>query len=133
MLKNYFKIAFRHIKKNKGFSLLNMLGLSLGLTCALLILLWISDEVSYNKFHKKYDDIYQVMENHNYDGKIYTFAATPGLLASAMKSELPEVVHTTRMGWGERWLFDANEKPVYEDGNFVDPDFFKIFSFDVIS
>ncbi len=133
MLKNYFKIAIRHIRKNKGFSLLNMLGLSLGLCCALLILLWINDELSYNKFNKKYDSLYQVMENHNYDGKIYTFAATPGQLASALKSEFPEVKRTTRMGWGERWLFTLKNKPVFENGNFTDPDLFKMFSFEVIS
>jgi putative ABC transport system permease protein len=132
MLKNYFKIALRHITKNKGFSILNMLGLSLGLTCAILIMLWIQDEVSYNKFHKKYDVLHRVMENQTYEGKIYTFGATPGLLASSMKAEIPEVKNATRMGWGERWLFSLNDKPIYENGNYVDPDFFNMFSFDFI-
>jgi putative ABC transport system permease protein len=132
MFKNYLKITLRHIRKNKGFSLLNVFGLALGLTCALLILLWIEDELSYDRFHKKYDSLYQVMENHNYDGKIYTFAATPGLLAGSMKADFPEVKNTCRMAWGERWLFSLNEKPINEDGNYTDPAFFDMFTFEFI-
>jgi predicted lysophospholipase L1 biosynthesis ABC-type transport system permease subunit len=63
MFRNYLTIAIRHLKKNRGFSLLNMFGLSIGLACAILILLWIEDETSYNRFHKKYDHLYQVLEN----------------------------------------------------------------------
>jgi putative ABC transport system permease protein len=132
MLKNYLKTAWRHIVKNKGFSVLNIVGLSMGLACAILILLWIQDEVSYNKFNKKYSVLYQVMENHDYDGKIYTFAATPGPLAASMKADFPEVLHTARMGWGDRWLFDQGDKPLYENGNYVDAEFFEMFSFDFI-
>src|SRR3954469_9033480 len=127
MIRNYLKIALRHIRKNKGFSLLNILGLSLGLTCAILILIWIQDEVSYNKFHKKYDVLYQVMENHDYDGKIYTFAATPGPMAAGVKQEMPEVLRTSRMAWNTRWLFTVGDKTVYENGTFVDPEFFNMF------
>ena len=132
MLTNYLKIAFRHIKKNRGFSLLNMLGLSIGLTCAILILLWIQDEVGYNKFHSKYENLYQVLENHRYDGQTYTFASTPGPLAAGMKSEMPEVKNIGRVDWGDRWLFTVNEKPFYENGNLVDPEFFEMFSFGFI-
>jgi putative ABC transport system permease protein len=132
MFKNYFKLALRHLKKNKGFSLLNTFGLAIGLACAVLILLWIEDEVSYNKFHAKYDRIYQVLNNQTYDGTTYTFGATPGLLANGMKSEYPEVLNAARMDWGNRWLFKLDDKPIYENGNFVDPAFLDIFSFDVI-
>lgn len=132
MFRNYFKIALRQLRKNKGFSLLNILGLSLGLGCAILILLWIQDEVSYNRTFKKYDTVCQVLENQHYEGKIYTFSATPGLLASAMKTELPEVKNATRMDWGNRWLFTQDEKPVYENGNCVDPGFFDLFTIDFL-
>jgi len=132
MLKNYFIIALRQLKKNSGFSLLNMFGLALGLTCSILILLWIEDEISYDGFHKKYNTIYQVMENQTYEDKTFTFAATPGLLAQAMKAEMPEVTNTARTGWGERWLFTIGEKSIYENGNYVDPSFLDIFSFDFI-
>ncbi len=132
MLKNYFIIALRQLRKNSGFSLLNMFGLALGLTCSILIMLWIEDEVSFDWYHKKYDNIYQVMENQSYEGKTYTFAATPGLLAEAMKKEMPEVVNSARTGWGERWLFTSGERSTYENGNYADPSFFDIFSYDFI-
>ena len=99
MIKNYFKIALRHLQKNRGFSGLNILGLAIGMASSILILLWIQDEVNYNHYHKKYNTLVQVYENQTYDGKTYTFSATPGLLASAMKSEMPEIVNTTRAGW----------------------------------
>lgn len=132
MLKNYLKTALRHLRQNKGFSLLNMFGLSLGLACAILILLWIEDEISYNRFHEKYNSIYQVLENQTYDGKTFTFGATPGLLSAGMKNDFPEVKAASRMGWGDRWLFKSGDKPIYENGNYADPSFFDIFSFGFI-
>ena len=60
MIKNYFKVSFRELIKNKGYSFLNIMGLSLGMACALLILLWVNDEHRYNKFHKHYSNLYQV-------------------------------------------------------------------------
>jgi putative ABC transport system permease protein len=132
MLKNYFKITLRHIKKNTGFSVLNILGLSLGLTCAILILLWIQDEVSYNRFHTRYQVLHQVFQHQHYEGKVYTFGATPGRLASAIRTEMPEVKNAARMDWGERWLFSLKDKSIYEDGNYVDTNFFGMFSFELI-
>jgi putative ABC transport system permease protein len=131
MFRNYLTIAIRHLKKNRGFSLLNMFGLSIGLACAILILLWIEDETSYNRFHKKYDHLYQVLENQTYDHKTFTFSATPGLLAGGMKKDFPEVANACRMDWGNRWLFRLKEKTVYENGNCVDPAFLDIFSFNI--
>ncbi len=129
MFKNYFIIALRQLKQNVGYTLLNVFGLALGLTCSLLILLWIQDELSYDKFHKKYDTIYQVMGNQTYDGKTFTFASTPGLLSAMLKAEVPEMKNTTRVDWGSRWLFTIDEKPIFKNGNYVDKSFFDIFSF----
>jgi len=132
MFKNYFIIALRQLKQNVGYTLLNVFGLALGLTCSLLIMLWIQDELSYDKFNKKYDTIYQVMGNQTYDGKTFTFASTPGLLAEALKTEVPEMKNTTRVDWGSRWLFIQHEKPIFKNGNYVDKAFFDIFSVDFI-
>lgn len=129
MIRNYLKVILRQLKKNKGFALLNMFGLSFGLTAAVLILLWIQDEVSYNRFHTKYGELYQVMGNQQYDTKTYTFAATPGLLSPAMKTDFPEVAQTTRLCWGDSWLFTANDKTLYESGNYADASFFSMFTF----
>lgn len=132
MFRNYLKISIRHLKKNKGFSLLNIFGLSLGMTCAILILLWVQDEVSYNRFHAKYETLHQVMDNQTYEGKTYTFSATPGMLSDAIKTEIPEIQNTTRMDWGNRWLFTLGDRAIYEDGKLVDPSLLDMFSFPLI-
>ena len=132
MFTNYLKIALRHAKKNKGFSLINILGLSLGMACAILIMLWVQDEITYNRFQKNYDTIYQVLENQTYEGKTYTFAATPGLLAGAMKTEIPEIQNVARVDWGNRWLFALTDKTIYEDGRLVDEAFLDMFTFPLV-
>lgn len=132
MLKNYFKIAFRQLKKNKGYSFLNIFGLALGMACAMLILLWVNDEFQYNRFHKNYSTLYQVMENQSYEGKTYTFAALPGKFGPSIKEELPEIKYSARANWGARVLFSLGDKSIYERGFFADPDILKMFSFEVL-
>ncbi len=132
MLKNYFKIALRQLKNNKGYSFLNVIGLSLGMACAILILLWVNDEFQYNRFHKNYPHLYQAVENQSYEGKTYTFDAMPGLFAPAIKQELPEIKYAARADWGGRALFTLGDKAIYERGFFTDPDFLKMFSFKIL-
>jgi putative ABC transport system permease protein len=132
MFKEYLKISLRHAKKNKGFSLMNIFGLSLGMTCAILILLWVQDEVTYNRFHEKYSTLFQVMDNQTYEGKTYTFSAVPGLLAGALKDEVPEIKNTARADWGNRWLFTLGEKTIYDDGRLVDPSYLDMFTFPLL-
>jgi predicted permease len=131
MFKNYLKIALRHLKMNKGYSLINLFGLSLGMACAVLILLWINDEVQFNRFHKNYSRLYQVLENQTYDGKTYTFSAMPGLFGPAVREELPEIKYAARADWGGRALFTLGEKNIYEAGYYTDPEFLKMFSFEL--
>jgi len=133
MLKNYFLSALRHFRKNKNFSLLNTFGLALGMSCSILIFLWIQNEVSYNKFHEHRDRLYQVMDNQTYEGKTYTFTAVPGLLAGALKAEMPEIKYAARAGWGDWWLFAKDDKRILETGLEVDPDFLKMFTFPLSS
>lgn len=132
MFKNYLKTALRILRKNKGFSLLNLVGLSLGMACAALILLWVYDEMSYNKFHKNHKTLYQVIENQTYEGKTYTFSALPGPFVPAIKQEIPEIKYATRSDWGNNVLFTLGEKSIYERGYFADPDFLRMFSFELI-
>src|SRR6202042_188915 len=92
MVKNYFKLAWRNLLKDKQSTLLNLVGLSTGLACALLIYLWVSDERSIDKFNKKDSQLYQVIKNSpNADGTIYTHGSTQAFLARSMAKELPEV------------------------------------------
>ena len=103
MFKNYFKIAWRNLLKDKQFSFLNLLGLSTGIACALLIWLWVSDELSIDKFNKNDGRLYQVMKTApTGDGAIVTYPSSPGLLAQSMAKELPEVALATavRPGYG---------------------------------
>jgi hypothetical protein len=132
MLKNYLKIAWRHLKKNKGYALLNMAGLALGMACAILILLWINDEWQYDRFHKNRDLLYRLLENQHYDGQTFTFAAMPGPFAPAARAELPELQYITRADFGTRSLFTLGEKSIYEQGMHVEPDFLKMFSFKLL-
>lgn len=129
MLKNYFIVAFRQLKKNKGYSFLNIVGLALGMACAMFILLWVNDEFQYDRFHKNYPSLYKVLENQTYEGKTYTFSALPGKFGTSVKDELPEIKYSARADWGSQVLFSVGDKSIYETGYFTDPDFLKMFSF----
>jgi putative ABC transport system permease protein len=134
MFRNYLLTALRSFSRQRSYSLINLSGLAMGLACSIFIFLWVMDEVSYNGFHKDADRIFQVMENQTYSGgKIFTFAATPGKLAEALKQEIPEVEYAARTSWGDRLLFKYEEKSIYEEGMYADPTLFKIFTFPIIN
>jgi putative ABC transport system permease protein len=133
MLKHYFLTALRSFMRQRTYSFINLAGLALGLTCSIFIVLWVVDEISYNQFHVDKDRIFQVMENQTYSGGvIYTFAATPGLLAEALKQEIPEIEVSCRTDWGTRLLFQSEDKSIYESGLYADPSIFQLFTFPVI-
>jgi putative ABC transport system permease protein len=96
MLKNYFKIAWRNLIKDKQFSLLNLVGLSTGLACVLLIFFWVSDEYSIDKFNANDGRLYQVLKKSaDGNGNIRVGENTQGLLAQSIASEFPEVEFVT--------------------------------------
>src|SRR5690349_1391925 len=109
MFRNYLKTALRNLWKNKTYSFLNILGLSVGITCAALIFLWVENELSYNHQHVKRKDLYEVMEHQKYDAKTYTFSSTPGVLAQAMVAEIPGIRNASRMTWRNSVLFALGE------------------------
>jgi putative ABC transport system permease protein len=133
MIKSYLLIAFRNIFRSKLFSAVNILGLTFGMASALLIFLWVNDELSVNQFHSKIDRLYRVMENQTYSGKVYTFEATPGPMAAELKVEYPEVELTSRWTWMESPLLSYKDKSFKEQGRWVDPDFLLMFDFPMIS
>ncbi len=128
MFKNYFKIAFRNLLRYKGYSFINLSGLALGMACALLILFWVQDELSYDRFHHNADDIYRVVvEWKDHSTK---WAKTPGLLAAAMKAEIPEVANAARLHKRPKLVIRYGEKAFYEEHKLrADPAFFEMFSF----
>ena len=91
MLKYNIRIAIRNLKRNKGSFFINLIGLSTGLTCAILIYLWVNDEINFDKFHKNDKQLYQVMELSNENNINVVHEQTQGLLADVMAKDLPEV------------------------------------------
>jgi putative ABC transport system permease protein len=134
MLRNYLLIAFRNILRNKLFSTVNILGLAFGISSALLIFLWVNDELSVDKFHTNIDKLYRVMENQQYtDGRLFTFTSTPGPMAPFIKEKYPEIELAARVTWSNRLLFQHGDKSFYEEGHYTDQDFIEMFSFPLVA
>jgi putative ABC transport system permease protein len=133
MLKNFFKVAIRNLWKQKGYSFLNIFGLAMGMTCSLLILLWIRDEKSVDNFHANGDRLYSVYERQYYDGKIESGYYTPGLLAAEMKKVMPEIEMACMYNENGKSTFQAGDKIIKEDGSNASADFFKMFSYPLLA
>ena len=133
MLRNYFKIAWRNLINHKAYSAINIVGLAGGLATTMLILLWVNDEISYDRFHLNQAQLYSVkMHMETGGGEIVTHPAMPQPLAPALKAEIPEIAYTTRTTWGDDKLFSYQDKTIEENGLYVDPDFLQLFSFPLI-
>jgi putative ABC transport system permease protein len=132
MLKNYFKIALRNLLKNKVFSFINILGLSVGMASAILILLWIRHEVNYDQFHEKKDRIYEAWNKDTFSGKLHCWNTTPKVFARTVERDFPEIEQATRVSWPRNYLFSIGEKRLTVQGNFVDSNFLNMFSFPLL-
>ena len=97
MLQTYLKVAWRNLKKNKVFSFINVFGLSIGLTCCMLISLYLYNELSYDSYHKNGDRIYQLATIFVKEGKEERMANTPAPMAKTMQMDFPEIEKSTRM------------------------------------
>src|SRR5688572_3523757 len=132
MIKSYFKTAWRNLLKNKTFSLINVLGLSLGMSCSLLIILWVNDERNTDGFHKNDEYLYTVFERQYHDGVIDGGYYTPGLLADELKQVFPEVKYSTGMAWSDLNTFEGNNKILKHSGDYGSPDVFSVFSYPLL-
>jgi len=128
MFKNYIKTAIRSFKKNKVYSLLNVFGLAIGIACAALIFLWVEDEVNWDKFNLKKDNLYLIRENQKYDTYTATFGSTPGVMAPAMQAEIPGIANTCRIYDEDATLFSIGDKNLYAGGIYSDPSLFSMFT-----
>src|SRR6187200_2811109 len=97
MINNYLKIAWRNLMKNKVFSFINVFGLSIGLTCCMLIALYISHETAYDSYHKNIKELYQLGTTFVKEGKEDRTPNTPAPMAAAMKAEFPEIAEAARI------------------------------------
>ncbi|NER17342.1 ABC transporter permease [Spongiivirga citrea] len=132
MFKNYLKIAWRNLVQNKSFSILNIVGLALGLAVTTLIMLWINHELHFDKFHQNIDRIYEANNQLAVNGEIQTWNTTPQPMAAAIKKDYPEVERVARLNWDNTVLFSKDEKRIKGIGHAVDTDFLKIFDFPLV-
>ncbi len=132
MLANYLKLALRALRNNRLYSFLNIAGLAVGLAAGILVLLWVVDEFSYNKFHTNLPNIHLILQNQTQGGVTYTFEALPAPLAAALRAEIPEVKRAARFSWRGQHLLTAGEKGFYERGYYAEPDFFNIMTYTAV-
>ena len=133
MLRNYLTVAFRNLWKHKFYSLINILGLALGLACFLFIFLFIRDELSYDQYHEKADRIYRV----NFDGHAFeqdlNFAVVGAPFGPTVLEAYPEVEQQCRFrSYGSYAVRYEDKSYLEEDWIFVDSTFFDVFSFDLV-
>ncbi len=125
MIKNYFKTALRTIVRHKSFSLLNIFGLSIGMSCSILIFLWVADELSYDKFNTQAENIYRITSNVT-DIKA---AVVPVPMGQAVKNAIPEIKNATRLKAAGS-IFTVNNKKFEEKRVFyADTNFLRIFNY----
>lgn len=137
MLKNFFITSMRHLAKTKVFSAINILGLTVGLSCFTVIVLFVENEFSYDRFHHRAEDIYRVATKFvNDDGTAVPDATTPSALSTALRGEVTDVASATRLspGMGRLYLFEYEDKRFYETQVIrIDTCFFKVFSFPFVA
>ena len=138
MFKNYFKIAWRNFLRDRQFTFLNLMGLATGLACTFLIYLWVSDELNMDKFHKRKDQLFQVMQNVPLaDGGIMTTEHTPDLLAKSLIEEMPEIEDATVIKSPDeddnaKGILSINGASIKASELFVTSNFFNVFSYRLI-
>jgi putative ABC transport system permease protein len=134
---NIFKTTWRKLIRDPQFSLLNLLGLSTGLACAVFIYLWVNDEWHVDRFNLKDERLYQVMLNGKSQDGIETIGNTPGLLATALAKEMPEVEYAASVipsSWfANKGLISFADKNIRVAAQFVSRDYFQIFTLDFIA
>lgn len=131
MLRNFIIITFRSIRKNGIYTFINVAGLSIGLACSLLILLWVNHEISYDAFHAKKEHLHRVMTNRQGDNGIHSSTAVPIPLEEALKKD-PGIRYTSMTNWGQTFLLTVDDKKLYKRGYYAGEDFLKMFTFPMI-
>jgi ABC-type antimicrobial peptide transport system permease subunit len=132
MIRNYFKTAWRNLMRNKGFSLINVFGLVIGMTCTLLIFLWVRDEISFDRFHKNYDHIYQVIANRDFKNHVFTDRNMVLPMAGELEKKYPDVEHAVVITYRQPHLFQYGDLKLNKSGYNVSEHFFDMFTWKFI-
>ena len=123
MIKNYFKLAWRNLVKSKGYSAINIGGLAVGMAVAMLIGLWVYDELSFNKYHNNYDRIAQVMQHANFNGKWETQVANPALMGPELRAKFgSDFKYVVQSSWPGDHLLSVDNKPFTKTGLLFEPE-----------
>lgn len=132
MFKNYLKIAWRNITRSKGYAVINIGGLGIGMAASILILIWVQFELSVDRFHENSDRIYAVWRNAEMQGEIFTWDYTPAPYAPTLIEQYPEVEAVARITEWDPQLLSVGENNFYEEATFTEPGFFQMFSFEAL-
>ncbi len=132
MFKNYFKVAFRNLRRNKIYSLINIAGLSIGLACAILILLYVKDEVSFDKFHKNVNNIYRIVSKSKHNGVEYKDGNTGFLQGPRFAQNVPGIQSFVRIQSGAEDIKKGSDIQS-QDLLYVDSNFFSVFTFPLLN
>jgi putative ABC transport system permease protein len=134
MLKNYFTVAFRNLRKHSFYSFINIAGLSIGIAVCFIIVLFLRNELTYDQYNTKADRIYRVVSDVRFGGNHYTMTYNPAPMAATLVAEYPEVEHAIRFRERGSYLVKRTTENIKEDKViWVDKDFFQIFSIDVLA
>ncbi|AKD55733.1 ABC transporter permease [Spirosoma radiotolerans] len=132
MLRNYLKIAWRNLLKQKGYSFINIAGLSVGMAVAMLIGLWIHHEYSYDRFLPSFQQLYQVRRNFNSNGDTLTFTSTSLKLANALRNQIPEIEHVAESDYMGSHGLKVGDKKIYLRGAQIGGDFLNMFHYPLL-
>lgn len=132
MFKNYVLITIRNLFKNGFYSFINIAGLAIGITCSILILLWVKDETSYDKFHPKADRLYQVWVKAFFDGKISSWTSVPLPTYEAFKTADSNIKRSLVMDWGGEHLLTVNDNRLIKKGYWASEEFLEMFEFPLV-
>ncbi|MHA4809638.1 ABC transporter permease [Flavitalea flava] len=132
MFKNYLKIAVRNLLRSKGFSFINISGLAIGMASAVLILLWIQNEMSFDRFYKKSDRLYVMFNRDKFSGELWAWNNTPKIMAPTLKKDYPEVEDVVRFN-NITFLTSVAETHINSKGAFADSGFLNLFDFPLMA
>jgi putative ABC transport system permease protein len=132
MYRHNFVLSIRNFKRYKSSFFINLIGLSTGLACTLMIYLWVSDELSIDRFHANDKRLYKIMSNHTDAGGVFTWDGTPGLLVDEIRNTVPEAALVTTSSGIVPLIISAGEKRLTARGQFVDRDFFRVFTYPLV-
>ncbi len=133
MIRNYFKIALRNLLKNKVYSFINIGGLAVGMSVAILIGLWIYDETSANKHHKNYESIYQIMMHQTFDGHRGSQLSLPYPMGEELKTKYPDFAAVAMCDWGANHSLVAGNQKFLKNGHYIGADAIEMFSLKLLN